>query len=172
MVNSFIFEAGTKYLSAFSSYSVSPLSASTMSSPHSPLLAGVAPSNASTRAANLAMAFLEATLCFFAPQHADAAFAFDCARSGGTPVPRVHQALATVTAAHRCRIFSMLIFHSRLSRSLKKYSRKATQSVAGASQFTEQTPLRGPFPSPQVAPSLRAPYDGSSPEDYDEVNSD
>jgi hypothetical protein len=83
VVNSFMFDAGTKYLSAFCSYSVSPLSGSVMSSPHSPLFVGIVPSKASAREANLAVAFFEAALRFFVLQHAGAVFAFDCALARG-----------------------------------------------------------------------------------------
>ena len=176
VVNSFMFEAGTKYLSAFCSYNVLPLSASTISSPHSPLFVGVVPSNASMRAANLAVAFLEAALCFFAPQQTGAAVAFDCAPRGCAPIPTVHAALATATAAHRCRIFSILIFHSRRKSFSEKYSRKARQSVVGASHLWNRPLLQGsfrdPVSKPKVAPGLPALYDGSSPENYHEVNSD
>src|SRR5882762_8094748 len=160
VVNSFMFEAGTKYLSAFCSYSVSPLSASAISSPHSPLFVGVVPSNASARAANLAVAFFEAALCFLAPQHAGSVFLFDCAPRRGAPIPKAHTALATATAALRCRILSILIFHSRLSRSLEKYSPKATHSVSRASYLSNNSCLKpvyeAPFLKPEVAPSLRA----------------
>src|SRR6266436_9057527 len=83
-----------------------------MSSPHSPLLAGTVPSKASARAPNFAAAFLEAALCFFAVQQAGSVFVFDCAPERGTPIPTTHTALAMVTAAHRWRIFAILIFHS------------------------------------------------------------
>jgi hypothetical protein len=83
------------------------------------LFVGAVPSNASTRAANLALAFFEDALCFFGPQHTGFVFVFDCAPRRGAPAPKVHTALATATAAHRCKIFSILIFHSRPSRSGK-----------------------------------------------------
>jgi hypothetical protein len=83
------------------------------------LLAGIVPSKASARAANLAVAFFEAALRFFAAQHAGSVFAFVCAPRRGAPNPKAHTALAAVTAAHRCSILSILIFHARLSRSVK-----------------------------------------------------
>src|SRR5882762_10226668 len=104
-----MFEAGTKYLSAFRSYSVSPLSASAISRPHSPLLAGVVSSKDSARAANLAVNFFEAALCFFAPQHVDSVFVFDCAPRRGAPIASVHTVPAAAIAAHCCRIFFVLI---------------------------------------------------------------
>src|SRR5260370_13267291 len=115
VVNNFMFEAGTKYLSAFCSYSVSPLSASSMSSPHSPLFVGVVRSNASTRPANLAVAFFQAPLRFFEPQHAGSVFLFDCAPRRDAPIPDVHTAPATATTAHRRRVFSILLCHAHLS---------------------------------------------------------
>src|SRR5438270_10825056 len=51
-----MFEAGTKYLSAFSSYSVWPVSPSVTNNPHSPLSTGVAANSASTRSPNLRVA--------------------------------------------------------------------------------------------------------------------
>src|SRR5215468_1133556 len=49
-----MFDAGTKYLSAFFSYSISPLLASTTSNPHSPLSTGAVCTNCSARSANRA----------------------------------------------------------------------------------------------------------------------
>src|ERR1041384_8493295 len=51
-----MFEAGTKYLSAFSSNRVEPLDASRMRTPHSRVLTGGAENNASTRSENLRVA--------------------------------------------------------------------------------------------------------------------
>ena len=160
MVNSFMFEAGTKYLSAFCSYSVSPLSASALSSPHSPLFVGVVPSNASARAANFAVAFFEAALRFFEPQHTGSVFLFDGAARYCAPLPKAHTALATATAALRCRIFSILIFHSRLSRSPKSIVQ--WQRIPSPARLIYRTnPCLKPvgeasFLRPEVAPSLRA----------------
>jgi len=114
-----MFEAGTKYLSrVLLVQSLAALGVRNEQS-HSPLLVGAVPSNASARAANLAVAFFEAALCFLTPQHAGFVFPFDCALMRGAPIPKAHTALATATAALRCRIFSILIFLSRLSRSGK-----------------------------------------------------
>src|SRR5258708_40288937 len=114
-----MFEAGTKYLSAFCSKSVLPLSASTISNPHSPLFVGIVPSKSPARAANLLAAFFEAGLCLLAPSREAPAFCFDCARRRGAPIPNTHKALATTAAAHRCRTFLVVIFHSRQNRSAK-----------------------------------------------------
>jgi hypothetical protein len=76
------------------------------------LLAGIISSNSTARAANLVVALLEAALCFFAPQHADSVFAFDCASERGAPSPTAHTLLATATAEHLRKIFSILIFLS------------------------------------------------------------
>src|SRR5258708_30497335 len=97
-----------------------------MSNPHSPLLVGIAPSKTSARAPNFATAFLEAALCFFAVQHAGSIFVFDWAPERGAPIPIEHTKLAMVAAAHRCTIFSILIFHLLLGGSQKVYSQRTT----------------------------------------------
>src|SRR5437879_9442271 len=71
-----MFEAGTKYLSAFSSYSISPVSASTISTPHSPLLAGSDASKASARSPNFRVATEKRG---FLPFATAATADFDCA---------------------------------------------------------------------------------------------
>src|SRR5260370_3456563 len=83
-----------------------------MRRPHSPLFVGVVPRTASAREANFAVAFFEAVLFFFAPQHAVSAFVFDCAPARGAPIPNAHTALVSATAAYRSKIFCILMFHS------------------------------------------------------------
>jgi hypothetical protein len=72
VVNNFMLDAGRKYLSAFNSNSVSPVCASAISRPHSPLLGGGAVSSTSARAENrrAAAAACELSLFSFAEQHA------------------------------------------------------------------------------------------------------
>jgi hypothetical protein len=59
------------------------------------------------------VAFFEAALLFFAPQHAGCVFAFDCARSKGAPMPQANAALATAATAYRFKILCIFIFRSR-----------------------------------------------------------
>src|SRR5260370_7927140 len=151
-----MFEAGTKYLSAFCSNSVSPLSASTTSSPHSPLFVGVVRSNASTRAANLAVAFFEAALRFFEPQHAGSVFLFDCAPRRGAPIPNVHKAPATATTAHRRRILSILIF-SLAHNSFRKSIVERQRIPSPARPIHRTTPASCPSHSPLLPMPLLAP---------------
>jgi hypothetical protein len=58
----------------------------------------------------------------------------------------------------------------------QKYSRKATHSAAHASQFEDIEPCLYPstvsLHQAEVAPSLLALYDGSGPENLEEVNCD
>src|SRR5260370_12183018 len=128
-----------------------------MSNPHSPLLAGTAPSKASVRVPNFAAAFFEGALCLFAVQHAGSVFGFDCAPERGAPIPTAHTALATVTAAYRWRIFSILIFHSHPS-GLEKYNRKTTLSVLEASQLKDQSCFM-PVDKLLLAPNPQPLYD-------------
>src|SRR5258708_16204140 len=97
-----------------------------MSSPHSPLPAGIVPSKASALVPNFAAAFLEAAVCFLAVQHAGSVFAFDCAPTRGAPIPAASAVLATVTTAHRWSIFLSLIFQSHPGGSRKVYSKANT----------------------------------------------
>jgi len=55
------------------------------------------------------VAFFEAALCFFAPQHTGSVFAFACAPKRGAPIPNAHTVLAAAIAAHCCRNFLVLI---------------------------------------------------------------
>src|SRR6266550_2699180 len=87
-------------------------------------------------------------------------FLFDGAPRYCAPVPKAHTALATATAALRCRIFSILIFHSRLSRSPKSIVQ--WQRIPSPARLIYRTnPCLKPvgeasFLRPEVAPSLRA----------------
>jgi len=80
---------------------------------------GVVASKASARTANFAVAFLEAPLFFFAPQHAGCVFAFACARRSGAPIPQTHTTVATATIANRFKILWMFIYRSRQIRLAK-----------------------------------------------------
>src|SRR5207247_9162438 len=110
-----------------------------MSSPHSPLLVGVVASKASARTANFAVAFLEAPLFFFAPQHASCVFAFACARRSGAPIPQTHTTVATATIANRFKLLWMFIYRSRQIRLSNVYSKGHTFPLFGG-QRKELTP--------------------------------
>jgi hypothetical protein len=73
------------------------------------LLAGAAPSKVSARAPNLAVAFLDAPLFFFAPRGTISVLVLDCAPSRPAPLVNAIIALIKMTAAHGRPIFSMLI---------------------------------------------------------------
>src|SRR5690242_9575910 len=118
-----------------------------ISNPHSPLLVGAVASKASARESNLAAAFLEAALFFFALRDGGSIFAFDCAPRSGAPTPQAHATLTTATTVNRFMIPWILIFRSRQIRSAK-YSRKATPSVSSPSNLRNQPLHQGCVEAP------------------------